>query len=223
MEWRNEKKQRITYSDLIAVRQRLLAAAKRDAHAEDGIYRVRSLYFDTDENKALMEKTDGVDSREKYRIRYYNDDLSFLRLERKRRKKELIAKDTAILTREEAWSVLAGRTDWMAADPRELVRLLYYEMTVSGLRPRTVVSYIREPFVYAQGNVRVTFDTDVRAGIRVQDFLTPDGMTVPLPAPVILMEVKWERYLPDVIRDAVQIPGCGTDAFSKYAACRCFG
>ena len=83
MDFRHEWKHEITVSDMIAIRQRLRVIAGPDTHTADGKYSVRSLYFDTFTDKALREKIDGVSIREKFRIRFYKGDLSFIRLEKK--------------------------------------------------------------------------------------------------------------------------------------------
>ena len=103
-----------------------------------------------------------------------------------------------------------------------LVRELYHKMKLQGLRPRTIVDYMREPFVYPPGNVRVTLDYDLRTGLGCVDFLNPDCVTVPARDGPVILEVKWDAFLPDLIRDAVQIPGRRAAAFSKYAACRMY-
>jgi hypothetical protein len=92
-----------------------------------------------------------------------------------------------------------------------------------GLRPKTIVDYTREPFVYAPGNVRVTMDYNIRTGLLCTDFLNPSRITVPAGDAPIILEVKWDEYLPDIIRDAVQLEGRRVAAFSKYAACRIYG
>ena len=83
MQFRHECKHEISYSDMIAIRQRLRAVAAADPHTIDGKYLIRSLYFDTPEDKALIEKQAGVSRRQKFRIRYYNGDTSFIHLEKK--------------------------------------------------------------------------------------------------------------------------------------------
>ena len=111
----------------------------------------------------------------------------------------------------------------MAADGRELVRELYAKMRAQGLGPKTIVDYTREPFVFRPGNVRVTLDYDIRTGLRCVDFLDVDCPTIPAGDAPIILEVKWDAYLPDIIRDAVQLPGRRANAFSKYAQCRVYG
>lgn len=91
-----------------------------------------------------------------------------------------------------------------------------------GLKPAVIVDYTREPFVYPAGNVRVTFDYDIRTGLKNVDFLNPDCVTVPVPDSPIILEVKWDGFLPSVIRDAVQLTGRRTGSYSKYAACRMY-
>lgn len=91
------------------------------------------------------------------------------------------------------------------------------------LRPKTIVDYTREPFVFSAGNVRVTIDYDIRTGMSSTDFLNPRCVTVPAGDAPIILEVKWDEYLPDVIRDVVQLPNCRSGAFSKYVACRIYG
>ena len=223
LKFRHEWKIEITPSDRIAIRQRMNAVAHPDSHAKDGRYLIRSLYFDNASDKALREKLDGVNMREKFRIRCYNGDSSVIHLEKKSKINGLCNKLSAPLTAEEAQRIVDGELGWMAADRRELVRELYAKMRAQGLRPRTIVDYTREPFVYGPGNVRVTLDYDIRTGLACTDFLDPACATVPAGDAPIILEVKWDAYLPSIIRDAVQLPGRRAAAFSKYAQCRVYG
>jgi len=221
--YRHEWKHEISYADLLAIRQRLRAVAESDPHAENGRYLIRSLYFDNLSDKALREKIDGVNMREKFRIRYYNGDPSVIHLEKKSKRAGLGTKYSAELTKDEAQSIVDGELDWMMASGRPLVQELYCKMRYQGLRPKTIVDYTREPFIYRPGNVRVTFDYDIRTGLSCTDFLNPDCVTIPAGDAPILLEVKWDAFLPSVIRDCVQTPGRRVEAFSKYAQCRIYG
>ena len=91
------------------------------------------------------------------------------------------------------------------------------------LRPKTVVEYEREPFVYSPGNVRVTLDYNVRTSLNCKDFLSDDALTIPAGDSPIILEVKWDAFLPDCIRSAIQLDGRRVTAFSKYAQCRIYG
>ena len=223
LRYRHEWKHEISYADLLAIRQRLRAVAESDPHAEGGRYLIRSLYFDNLDDKALREKIDGVNLREKFRIRYYNGDTSVIHLEKKSRRAGLGTKFSAALSREEAQRIVDGDPDWMMDSGRPLVQELYCKMRWQGLRPKVIVEYTREPFIYRPGNVRVTFDYDIRTGLSCTDFLNPDCVTIPAGDAPILLEVKWDAFLPNIIRDAVQTPGRHAEAFSKYAQCRIYG
>lgn len=242
--YRHEIKHEITRSDLIAIRQGLRAVAHGDPHAVDGKYFIRSLYFDNLSDKALREKVDGVNMREKFRIRYYNHDTSLIHLEKKSKVKGLGTKYSCRLTADEARKIAGGDIDWIAEEmsalenapadgaKRPLLYELYCKMRYQGLRGKTIVDYTREPYIYGPGNVRVTFDYDIHTGLHSTDFLNPDCPTIPAVMPRtdtdmsggtgIILEVKWDAYLPDIIRDIVQIHGRREGAFSKYAACRIY-
>ena len=221
--YRHEWKHEINFSDMIAIRQRLGAVARPDPHAVGGRYQIRSLYFDDLTDRALREKIDGVNRREKFRIRYYNGDPSLIHLEKKSKWNGLGSKETEVLTQAEAQAIVDGVLDWMPADRRPLVRELYSKMRCRGLRPKTIVDYTREPFVYAPGNVRVTLDYNIRTGLGCTDFLNVNCVTVPAGDAPIILEVKWDAFLPDIIRDAVQLNSRRASAFSKYAQCRIYG
>ena len=221
--YRHEWKHELSFQDSLILRQRLRAVMEPDVHAVDGKYSIRSLYFDNGNDKALREKLDGVNRREKFRLRYYNGDPSLIHLEKKSKLDGLGTKFSANVTAEEAQKLVDGDLDWMLDSDRPLVRELYVKMRSQGLRPKTIVDYTREPFVYRPGNVRVTLDYDIRSGLGCTDFLNPRAVTVPAGDAPILLEVKWDAYLPDLIRDIVQLPGRHVSAFSKYAQCRIYG
>ena len=223
MDFRHEWKHEIGYADLLALRSRLAAVMGRDAHSIHGRYEIRSLYFDNLSDKALREKVDGVNCREKFRVRYYNGDTSYILLEKKSKINGLCAKEQAELEPREVCAITAGDARLLADSQAKLVRELAFKMDTQGLRPRTIVDYTREPFVYGPGNVRVTLDHHLRTGMNCTDFLDPDCITVPAGDAPVILEVKWDSFLPAVIRDIVQVPLTHTSAFSKYAACRLYG
>lgn len=209
--------------DMLILRQRLLAVMQRDLHAADGKYEIRSLYFDNVRDKALREKTDGVNVREKFRIRYYNGDSSFIKLEKKSKINGLCLKENARLTKEETQAIIDGNVGWMKDSSESLIRELYIKMITQGLRPKTIVDYTREPFIFAPGNVRVTLDYNIRTGMLGTDFFNMSCTTIPAGEDAIILEVKWDEFLPDIIRDIVQLKNGRAGAFSKYAACRIYG
>jgi len=206
--------------DMLILRQRLSAVMKPDPHAADGKYEIRSLYFDSISDKALNEKLAGVSVREKYRIRLYNRDDSVIHLERKFKHGGLGYKDSAPLTAEQAQRIVDGDTAWMGNSENEVIAGFYTRIRNEGLRPRVIVDYTREPFIYGPGNVRVTMDYNIRTALRCVDFLNPECVTVPAKDQQNILEVKWDAFLPEIIRDIVQLGDRHCSAYSKYAACR---
>lgn len=219
---RHEWKHRLLPQDLPVLRQRLRLLTQPDPHAVEGRYRIRSLYFDTPSDKALRDKLDGVNGREKFRIRCYNGYTGLIHLEKKSKRNGLGRKEKAFLRPDQVQAILQGDLDWMMDTQQPLLWELCCKMRIQGLRPRTIVDYTREPYVYPPGNVRVTLDYDLRTGLQCVDFLDPDCFTVPARDAPVILEVKWDAFLPDLIRDAVQIPGRRAAAFSKYAVCRMY-
>ena len=224
--YRHELKYAITAADYLALRQRLRTVMQADPHAgADGRYTIRSVYFDNDRDKALREKIDGVQRREKFRIRYYNDDFSFITLEKKLKHNDLCMKLDAPLTQEEFRRMLQKPGSWMLAHPQPLVRELFCKLRTQQLRPRVLVSYVREPYVFDAGNVRITFDSDIRTSLfqtAFADGALPAIRAADAPGDIIL-EVKYDAFLPEIIRQLLQSGDLRQQAFSKYGACRRFG
>lgn len=220
MKFRHECKHRINPADIYALRARLNAVAERDPHSDaDGSYIVKSLYFDTYADAVLREKLDGVNNREKFRIRYYGSDTSFIRLEKKSKINGLCSKVSCEISAEECRKITDGDFDFLLEGRHALMRELYTKTKHGLLRAKCIVAYTRESFVMPQGNVRVTIDTDIRAGYCVKDFLSPDLQLAKVCGQSVL-EVKWDEYLPSIIRDCVQLRSRKTSSFSKYAAAR---
>lgn len=223
MKYRHEIKHEINYADYLILKHRLPAIMKVDDHAIEGKYIIRSLYFDTPEDKALREKIDGVNFREKFRIRYYNNDLNYISLEKKSKLNGLCSKEMCELSKEEVHGILDGDVGWMLKSNRPLCRELYTKINTQRLAPKTIVDYIREPYVFGPGNVRVTIDYGIRTGDFRTDFLNPSTITLPVAGDNYILEVKWDEFLPDIIRDTVMLSSRSATAFSKYAACRVYG
>ncbi len=220
MQYRHEWKTEISAADRLLLRQRLDALLTRDPHADaEGCYHIRSLYFDNPSDTALREKLNGLAHRKKFRLRYYNGDTSRILLEQKCKDDSLGYKRTAPITAREVQRILDGDWEWLCEAPQPLLRELGEKMLHGGYRPRSIVDYTREPFIYEAGNVRVTLDYDIRTGLWNTDFLDRNSVTVPA-ADVCILEIKYDNFLPDVVRAAVQLGQRQVGAFSKYAASR---
>lgn len=217
---RHELKYAITRGDYLALRRRLLPVLQHDRYADtQGQYAVHSLYFDNYDDKALREKLEGKCVREKFRIRYYNNDLTHIKLEKKSKNHGMGIKQSAPLQPDQVRMLLRGHHDWMCHSEHALIYELGIKMNVQGLRPRTTVDYIREPFYYAPGNVRITFDQWIGTAQADSSFLQPHA-TTPATNNAIVMEIKFDRYLPELISGLLELGTYRARAFSKYAACR---
>ena len=222
--FRHERKHRINYSDYLALRSRLSTVMKKDANVkQDGTYRIRSLYFDNANDKVLMEKINGYNEREKFRIRYYNEDHNFIRLEKKSKIHGLCSKETATITKEQCEQILNGDIQWLRESKIALFVDLYTKMHYQQLKPRVLVDYIREPFVYKAGNVRVTLDSQIRSSIYNKNLFDEESLSIIVPDNQIILEVKYDAFLPEIIENLVQLEYRREGVYSKYAACRMYG
>ena len=221
MKGRHELKHYINASDYAALCARLRAVAKLDENVRGNSsgYIIRSLYFDNYADKAVVEKLSGLSRREKFRLRYYNYDVSFIRLERKSKANRLAYKEDAPITAEQCRALLAGDYNCLKLGNSPLMMELYTKIHYQNLRPRIIVDYHREAYIYRAGNVRITLDSNIRTSNSVSGFLDPKLPTVPA-ASATIMEIKFDGFLPDVIRDIIQINARNQTEFSKYIVAR---
>lgn len=220
MKLRHESKHFINKTDHMILRQRLAILCNPDPYAgAHGIYRVRSLYFDNYKDKSLMEKINGVNRRERFRIRLYNSSTDFIRLEKKIKFNGLCSKSGAALTKAQVTKLLNGDFDWMLDSSNPLVNELYSKMRGQLLRPIQIVEYSREPFVYPAGNVRITLDSDMRSGTKTGEFLEETLHLAPSYSGS-LIEIKYDNFIPEVIQQLVNLPCRPRDSFSKYVSGR---
>ncbi|MGI6579247.1 MAG: polyphosphate polymerase domain-containing protein [Saccharofermentanales bacterium] len=217
---RNEKKYNINHADGFILSQTLKKIFRYDKNSDShGNYRVSSLYFDSPYDKALRQNMSGVNQREKFRIRYYNNDFSFIRLERKIKINGKCAKQTAHLNQIEVQQILDGEIDFLLQKDDSLAVEFYSKLKGQLLKPKTIVTYDREAFIYDPGNVRITIDRNLRTTCKTDDFLQTnkhinisDGLAV--------LEVKYDEFLPDLVKMAVHLQNRPLTAYSKYAKCR---
>ena len=215
---RHEEKHQVNLREALVLSQRLEKLFPRDPHAgPEGNYQVVSLYYDDPYDTALRQKLDGVNRREKFRLRYYGEKPAFFKLEKKFKVNGLCGKRSARLSREEGERLLRGDFAFLLEKEEPLAREFYAKLR-RGLAPKTVVRYTREAFLYAPGNVRVTLDGDIRAGAP-ERFLIPQKL-LPALGGLAVVEVKYDAFLPEIVKLAVQVPNRQGTACSKYALCR---
>ena len=197
---------------------RLSAFMKPDPHAEGGRYAIRSLYFDDPSGSAFEEKESGVKSRHKFRIRIYNGLDDYIVLENKIKEGNYVRKDSARLSRDEYGEIMSGRCDFLAKRGEAVAKDFLLDRKVNMLRPEVIVDYDRVPLVYAPGQVRVTFDMNVRSAFADLDiFADPPSYQV-FGQDMLIMEVKYTQFIPDVIRAVLPQEACRM-ASSKYVLC----
>ena len=192
---------------------------------ENNEYLIRSLYFDTVFDNALMDKIDGVQNRDKYRIRTYNFSDKIIKLECKTKVGTLISKRSRTIPRDLCDQIIAGDTTGLASTRSGLLNDVYREMTIHLLHPVVLVDYVREAWLHPAEEVRITFDKQLRSGMNSIDLFNPYVPTVPpFDHGEIILEVKYNRVLPPYIRDILctYCPNALESAISKYTWCRRF-
>jgi len=219
---RHEQKYFINEADAWLLGRRLPLVMKRDENSdENGEYFIRSLYFDDNEDSAFFDKLAGVQNRDKYRIRIYNLSDKVIKLERKSKRGDYITKSSLTISRSLCDQLIAGDTNHLqhAADP--LLQDFYVQMVTKGLHPAVIVDYVREAFVYPVEDVRVTLDKHLRSGLYSHDLFSPNVVTVPpVTDPTVILEIKYNRKMPDMIPGLVDVVESQRCAISKYTLCR---
>ncbi|GIP40143.1 molecular chaperone [Paenibacillus sp. J31TS4] len=222
LKFRHELKFFVNRHQYAIIRQRLKHLVQQDHNAgPSGDYHIRSLYFDDIDNKALHEKLGGIRDRIKYRIRIYNGQDNVIHFEKKIKHRDFIAKEKASISRALYEDILAGRYDGLRESGNPLLAEIYGEVKHKLLRPKVIVDYVREPYVSRYGNVRITFDKELRTGLHAVDMF--DRQLKPVQAidhNLIILEVKYDEYLPEAIRAALQLEGLSRQFASKYVICR---
>ncbi|HAL73511.1 MAG TPA: molecular chaperone [Clostridiales bacterium] len=234
MNWRHELKFIIDEAAFHQLYFTLRPVMHRDLHAIGSdppafnSYRIRSLYFDDEGRNGIFEKLSGVDRRYKYRIRIYNDSDQVIHLEKKIKHCDLSFKDSCQISRAQVDGLLAGDPEAILDDysgtarhRADQLRLQFYtEMRTRLLRPRLMVDYERIPLLWQDGNVRITFDCHLSSSLHRLDLWDPAAALQPvMDAGELIMEVKFDHFLPDFIRSAIQLPGISPLAISKYVMC----
>ncbi len=222
---RRERKYAISQTEYHILRGKLLHFMSRDPNAgSSGKYRIRSTYFDNFSNRILNEKKEGYLNRDKYRVRIYEKRDHYINLERKSKRNNLTFKSKCMVTRREFEKWRIGDIDWMEHDERPLIRDLYTEMKYNQIKPTTVVDYEREPLIYPFGNVRITFDSKIQSSLYNTDMFHKQLPMVDVLEPnLIILEVKYDEYLPEIIKHLLQLSDTRQEAYSKYQLSRMYG
>jgi len=214
MQYRNELKFFMNSQTAAVIKRRVSAVMLKDRHS-GGVYKVNNLYLDDMYDTFYHEKIHNSFSRDKYRVRFYNNDLSFIRFENKHKDGELSYKHSIRMTEDEYRRISSGDMEFLKDSEHPLWQKVAALHRLRRLRPAAAFSYTREAYTYAPGNVRITFDSDIRP-----DALTPEPYAGDHPGTGGMLEVKFDRFLPAVIGDMLQGMPLEHTAMSKYCYSR---
>lgn len=218
---RHEIKYQCSEFQLTEIKSRIGCLLKKDEHAVNGQYSIRSVYFDNYENKCFYENEAGTDPREKFRIRIYNGNSTRISLECKRKERGMVLKTSCLISKELFNKLMVGDSLGDLSDKPALLRKFIVLMKSELYKPVVIVEYDRIPFIYSIGNVRITLDCNIRFSKDFTHFFDESLSTQPImPVGQHLLEVKYDELLPSFIKDTLQIGDLQQTTFSKYYLCR---
>lgn len=223
-QYRHELKYIISEGEHKLLSTRIKACLKQDYHASinGGEYDIRSLYFDDPFDTALWEKSSGVGSRDKFRIRIYNLSDGAIKLERKHKEGQYIKKDSVSLSRQDCDEIVRGNLECLRHIDNPFAMQFYGIFKANHLKPKVLVDYTREPYVFPAEDVRITFDKNVRTAHRCTDLFNPHVITYPIwdLRNCMILEVKFNESLPQYVQELLTLGSAQRTAASKYVFCR---
>lgn len=219
--YRVEDKYFCEEKDMLLLQSRVKIALEPDAFSKDSMYTVTSLYFDDYRNSHMIDSQEGVSHRKKYRMRIYNGLSQSIKLEVKYKAYNRVYKKSTSISRECAAKLIAGEcveNDDMSMD--NPVTLFNLAIKQECLRPKIIVEYDRCAYVFTPGNVRITFDRNIRASDDVQEFLNDKYTCIMLRETNRVLEVKYDEFLPGFIAQILENGNMNQTSYSKYKLCR---
>lgn len=216
---RHELKYILTPIQYELLRNKIKWVLQPDVNAsEDGNYFIRSIYFDSPDRSALKEKLSGIHKRKKYRIRFYNGDSTYCRLECKEKTGSRIQKTSCKLTGQQVAELLGLQDKCTDECEEELLTQMRMLMAGEGYEPVVTVDYVREAYVHPLSDLRITFDKELAWG-PVEDCLEHERYLANIYGDHVILEVKYNEYLPEHISAILSSVGPVQTAASKYVAC----
>lgn len=221
MEFRHELKFIVTEFQLSEINNRIRGFLKKDAHQLGDYYTITSIYFDDINDSCLQENIDGCNYRSKYRIRIYDHKHDLIKLEKKEKINSMTKKTAVSLTSDECHSVIDGNYTMNQCESKNKRNILL-EMKLKGMMPKSIVEYDRTVYVYPVGNVRITFDRNIRGSKNISDFWKNDKINEKplMPKNIHVLEVKYDEFLPSFIYTLLDLDSLQWSSFSKYGASR---
>lgn len=219
---RHELKYYINRSDYEYCRSLARHLMARDSYQKDDQgYFIRSLYLDDIYDNSVEEKLAGIEKRDKYRLRIYDPAQDWVKLERKRKHNDYIQKTTAVITKEEALKIMDGNYEDLLRHDSLNLNSIYFDLKRKYFHPVVVVDYIRDVFVLDYNRIRVTFDKYLQSNTWDFDLFNPKVATSSLQRDeVIIMEVKFNHFLPSWFTEFFKLGNVTRSAISKYCQSR---
>lgn len=215
---RQEKKFLITLDQYYRYSHQFGQVLHTDSHSSGDGYQIRSLYFDTPEDKDFQEKEDGVELRRKIRLRNYGAGSPFAVLEMKQKQGAMQKKRSLRLSREDAQAVIRGDyavllryEEAFACECYSLLHMLCY-------RPKAVVEYRRKAFVAQENKIRITFDHHIIGTESNYDIFSPTLLQSSILNPYfVVLEVKYNGFLLSYIKDMLKACNASELSVGKYS------
>ena len=214
--FRKELKYSITDNDFYVLNHNLKDLIKKDPNCSDDYYTISSIYFDTYNKTSYMQVKDGISNRWKYRIRYYNYNDSYIKLEKKHKISGLTNKRSVLITKKDLNNILNNKMKITSKnDP--LLNEFLLKMKSEYLRPVICIEYDRVPYIYKIGNVRITLDFNIRYTNKFDNLFNKNKKTYYLENKIL--EVKYNELIPDFIRYRLELNHLEQTSFSKFNNC----
>lgn len=221
--FRHELKFCMSEKELFMIEKRIEQLCRKDAHVgEGGIYNIRSIYFDTINDRYLHETVCGVDKRKKYRIRIYDKNPEVIKLECKRTERGMKNKEYSDITKEQCLQLMRGNIMIPCEKNQNVLQQLQYEHMQNLLQPKVMVEYLRTPYIYEVGNVRITFDRNIASSHYIDQFFEDNlHKRIVLSEGYSILEVKYDEVLPYTIQELINANmSMRRVSFSKYVMSR---
>lgn len=217
---RSELKYWISYADSLRLQAELEKLLLPDRYSEEGFYRVRSLYFDSLNQKDYVEKLDGAERRKKIRMRIYDESADVVKLECKQKSGALQHKESLLIGRQNAQRIMEGDYGSLLEEPEELAWRLYCDLTLGCYRPAVVIEYERCAYLYGEYNTRITIDRHVRSSEVELDLFERDLPWIYTVEDAVILEVKFNETLIEPVKKLLAKYHLTNVAVSKYGSGR---
>ena len=220
--YRVEDKYFCSEQQLRMLQRRMDSVLKKDDNQKDDMgYTISSIYFDDLYDTCLNDTREGNPSREKYRIRIYNDSLETIKLEVKYKQYNRVMKKSTVISKALMNALLSGELVDIEGDSLDNpITLFRIAMAERGLRPKIIVAYERQVSVFRPGNVRITFDRNIRVSNEIEKFGQKDIEWQYVKDMERILEVKYDEFLPDFIAQLLETGNMQQTSCSKYRLCR---